>query len=217
MGPHRWLGTLTTEQRPLLGIYARVALSFVAIYCVLYGVTAWLEQGRGLTEATTGLVMLPGAVLAVVVAIPLARRGLVRTSLLVTVAATAIGVAGLGLQHSTSALPMIVVVLSVFGVTEGVAMVGNQALLHRLAPPGSIGVAAGLLRTAMYLGAIAASIIVAVAFPHGADDAGLHHMVIALAAVCVALVGVTLPALLRRPAPEPGAEAVDTVLDTKAP
>jgi MFS family permease len=90
-------------------------------------------------------------------------------------------------------------VLSVFGVTEGVAMVGNQAMLHRLAAPQSIGTAAGLLRTAMYLGAIAASIIVAVPFHHGADDAGLHTMVAALAVVCVALVGVTLPAVLRRP------------------
>jgi MFS family permease len=192
-------GTALADQRPLMGIYVRVALSFVAIYCVLYGATAWLEQGRGLTEATTGLVMLPGAVVAVVVAIPLARRGLVRASLLITVAATVVGVAGLGLLHSTTALPTVVVVLSVFGVTEGVAMVGNQAMLHRLAAPQSIGTAAGLLRTAMYLGAIAASIIVAVPFHHGADDAGLHTMVAALAVVCVALVGVTLPAVLRRP------------------
>ena len=59
-GPSRRPGTVLTDQRPLVGIDARVALSFVAIYCVLYGVTAWLEQGRGLGEATTGTLICPG-------------------------------------------------------------------------------------------------------------------------------------------------------------
>ncbi|WP_226359460.1 MFS transporter [Pseudonocardia sp. ICBG601] len=44
---------------PLLLTFVRALLTATVSYCVLYGFTQWLEQGRGLTPATAGLVLLP--------------------------------------------------------------------------------------------------------------------------------------------------------------
>ena len=45
--------------RPLLVTYARALLTAGVSYSLLYGYPQWLEQGRGLSPSTTGLVLLP--------------------------------------------------------------------------------------------------------------------------------------------------------------
>ena len=66
----------------------------------------------------------------------------------------------------------------------------NQAAVQAYAPPENIGAAAGLQRTAQYIGAITASSLIALAYADAASDAGLHLM----AAVAVVL-GVLLTVL----------------------
>ena len=64
----------------------------------------------------------------------------------------------------------------VFGVQNGLSLVTNQAAMYVQAPAAQTGTAAGLLRTFMYLAAIASAGITGFAFGARATDAGLHHL-----------------------------------------
>ena len=44
---------------PLLMTYARAFLASVVSYSFIYGFTQWIEQGRGLSPALAGLILLP--------------------------------------------------------------------------------------------------------------------------------------------------------------
>lgn len=74
---------LLAGNRPLLLTYARALLTATATYAFMFGYVQWLEQGRGLGEATAGLLMLPTSVVAVAVASATGRRAPVRAALLV--------------------------------------------------------------------------------------------------------------------------------------
>jgi hypothetical protein len=54
-----------------------------------------------------------------------------------------------------------------------------------------MGIASGLFRTAQYLGAIAASTLIALCFGAHASSTGLHHLAWTLTAVGVVLLTVT--------------------------
>ena len=51
----------------------------------------------------------------------------------------------------------------------------------------STGTAAGILRTFMYLGAIASASLISLSFGHAATDAGLHRLAVMLTAAAVVL------------------------------
>ncbi|MFE5588625.1 MFS transporter, partial [Kitasatospora sp. NPDC056531] len=84
--------------------------------------------------------------------------------------------AALLLLGSTSAVTVLIVVGLLAGVPQGLIGLGNQTALYHQADPAAIASAAGLLRTFMYLGAMAASAATAAFFPHGATTGGLHHL-----------------------------------------
>jgi MFS family permease len=90
------------HNRALTMTYVRVAVTFLINYCVLFGITQWLEQARGLPAGEAGLIMLPMSILATVISVPFARRNLVRSALVGTAAAAVLGSCGLLLFDSTS-------------------------------------------------------------------------------------------------------------------
>ena len=71
---------------------------------------------------------------------------------------------------------LLVAVGLLVGVPQGLDSLANQNALYHQADPARMGSSAGLLRTFMYLGAIAASAADARCFRHGATTAGLHHL-----------------------------------------
>ncbi|WP_227739556.1 hypothetical protein [Burkholderia thailandensis] len=75
----------------------------------------------------------------------------------------------------------------VFGIPNGFNNLGNQATLYRSAPGERIGAAAGLYRTAQYVGGGLSFALVGIAFGHAASDRGLHALAIALLAVSALL------------------------------
>jgi predicted MFS family arabinose efflux permease len=63
--------------------YLRGALTLLAFYTVLYGLTQWLEAAQGLSPQEAGLVLLPMGIVAAVVSQPISARNLVRGPLVV--------------------------------------------------------------------------------------------------------------------------------------
>jgi hypothetical protein len=154
--------------------YLRMALITFGLYTVLYGMSQWLEDGRGLSALETGLLTMPMAIVAAITVRIVSKRNLIRGSLVISAVASIIASAGvLFLTHSTPVAGFVAVTL-VFGLSQGTTSFGNQGALYTQAPSDAIGTASGLLRTFGYLGAIASSAATGVLFRHGADDSGLH-------------------------------------------
>nr|WP_281380956.1 MFS transporter [Nocardioides panaciterrulae] len=172
---------------PLLRTYARQTLCYTATYAFMYGYTQWLEDSRGYSASQAGAVLLPTFGTAVVVSLltgrhPELRGKLVAGSLALTATCLLLLVA-----DAASPLGLLVVVGVLCGVTQGLVGLANQNALYLQADPSRMGSSAGLLRTFMYLGAIAASAAVAAAFPRRASSAGLHHLTVVMLACSVLL------------------------------
>ncbi|MBP0458407.1 MFS transporter [Streptomyces montanisoli] len=172
--------------------YLRHGISYLLIYCVMYGFTQWLEDGRGFTAATTGLVMLPMSLTALVCSLLGARTKGIRGPLALAAVLLLGGASLLVFVGSGTPLILLLVAGACFGIPQGLIGTSNQAAVQSYSPPGSIGSAAGLQRTAQYIGAIAASSLIALAYGRQAGDSGLHLMAAVSACLGVLLIVVTL-------------------------
>jgi predicted MFS family arabinose efflux permease len=178
---------------PLVTTYIRQFLGYTTSYAFLYGFTQWLEEGRGLRASAAGLVLLPLSVTALGVSTLTGRREAVRAKLLVGSVVQIAGCAVLFLVGSGSPVWLLLAVGAVLGVPQGLLGLAGQNALYRQAEPARIASAAGLLRTFMYLGALAASAATAAFFPHRADTAGLHGLALFMGIGSALLLAVTLP------------------------
>ncbi|MFJ6378752.1 MFS transporter [Kitasatospora sp. NPDC092039] len=191
--------------RPLIATYLRQVLGYTAVYAFLYGYTQWLEEGRGLSAATAGLVLLPLSLTALTVAGVTGRRPAVRGKLLVGSACQIAACAVLLLVHASSPGTLLIGVGVLAGISQGLIGLGTQTALYHQADPATIASAAGLLRTFMYLGAMAASAANAAFFPHGATTGGLHRLALFMLGSAALLLLLTLPdRSLSRPAEPEG-------------
>lgn len=178
---------------PLVTTYIRQFLGYTTSYAFLYGYTQWLEQGRGLRASAAGLILLPLSATALGVSTLTGRREAVRAKLLVGSAIQVVGCAGLFLVGSDSPVWLLLAVGAVLGIPQGLLGLAGQNALYRQAEPARIASAAGLLRTFMYLGALAASAATAAFFPHRADTPGLHDLALFMAIGSALLLAITLP------------------------
>jgi MFS family permease len=178
---------------PLVTTYIRQFLGYTTSYAFLYGYTQWLEEGRGLRASAAGLILLPLSATALGVSTLTGRREAVRAKLLVGSAIQVVGCAGLFLVGSDSPVWLLLAVGAVLGIPQGLLGLAGQNALYRQAEPARIASAAGLLRTFMYLGALAASAATAAFFPHRADTPGLHDLALFMAVGSALLLAITLP------------------------
>jgi MFS family permease len=176
------------KNRPLLRTYLRQILSFLGTYVVLYGVSQWMEQSRGLSASVVGLVLLPLSAVSIVVAKVVSSRGWVRWPLIIA-GASLIAAAGvmLVITHDSS-IPVLIGMSLLIGITNGLGGFANQATLYIQSPPGEIAVAAGLLRTSGNLAAIFSSSIIGITFGAVATDAGFHTLAFVLIGLGVCVV-----------------------------
>jgi predicted MFS family arabinose efflux permease len=178
--------------RPLIATYTRQVLAFVGAYSFLYGFTQWLEEGRGLSASSAGLLLLPLSLSAVVITVLTGRRAQIRGKL-VAGSIFLIAAAGaqllVGPQTPIWALALVGVLA---GLPQGLNGLANQTALYQQADPARIGSSAGLLRTCVYVGALISAAANAHFFRYGATTAGLHEMAIFLLVVSGLLVLVTL-------------------------
>src|SRR5206468_12460651 len=158
----------------------------------------------GLSAPDAGLLMVPSFVVTAVVSALATCHSRVWQLLVAGAAALAAGSAGLLLLTGHSPLWLLLAISVVFGAQNGLNVVANQTAMYGQAPADSIGTAAGMLRTFMYLGAIASASLISLSFGHAATDAGLHRLAVILTVAAAALLAVTLadrrPATARQPA-----------------
>nr|WP_237549367.1 MFS transporter [Streptomyces sp. SID4950] len=178
---------------PLLVTYLRQLLAYTTSYAFLYGFTQWLEQGRGLSPGTAGLVLLPLSASALAVSALTGRSEAPRSKLLVGSAVQVAVCAGLLAAGAGTPLWALLAASAVMGVPQGLIGLATQNTLYRQAEPARIASAAGLLRTFSYLGALGASAATAAFFPHRADTPGLHELALFMLAGSALLLAITLP------------------------
>lgn len=177
---------------PLARTYLRHGLGYLLIYCVMYGFTQWLEEGRGYSSGHTGLLMLPMSVAALVCSLLGARTKGIRAPLVVACVLLTAGAELLTVVSGHTPLVVLLLAGACFGIPQGLIGTSNQAAVQEYAPAADIGAAAGLQRTAQYIGAITASSLIALAYGQRADDGGLHLMAGVSVALGVLLVIVTV-------------------------
>lgn len=181
---------LLAANRPLSFTYLRTALTYVAFYAIFYGVPAWLEQGRGLSAGTAGLVMLPLAAVGVLTTTVAAR--MVRTSgprrlLVIGSVVLAAAAAVLTTVDSTAPIIGLVALSAVLGLPNGFNSMGNQTSLYDAAPADQMGTASGLYRSSQYIGANLAAAMLTLTFAGPSTDPGLHRTAIAVLVIGVVL------------------------------
>ncbi|UKY53620.1 MFS transporter [Streptomyces inhibens] len=174
---------MLARNRALVLTYLRHGLTYLVIYCVLYGFSQWLEEAHGYSSFHAGLIMLPMSGAAAFCSIAGARTKGIRAPLTVAAACLAVGSAVFLLLQSTGPLIVLLCAGALFGIPQGLASTGNQAAVYAQAPADGVGAAAGLQRTAQYLGAITASGLIGLLYGQRASDSGLHE---------IALIGVVL-------------------------
>jgi MFS family permease len=183
---------MLARNRALTTTYVRFGITMLITYGFVYGWTPWLEQSAGMSAASAGLLMVPSFAVAAVVSALAARYRRVRPLLVAGTAALVAGSMGLLLLTGRSPLWLLLVISVVFGAQNGLNVVANQAAMYAQAPPDSTGVAAGMLRTFMYLGAIGSASAISLSFGRAATDIGLHHLALILIVAAVALFAATL-------------------------
>jgi MFS family permease len=181
---------LLVKNRSLSFTYVRTALTYVAFYAIFYGLPAWLEQGRGLSAGTAGLVMLPLAGVGVVTTAVAAR--MVRTTgprRLLVIGSVVLAAAAAVLTTVDSAAPIIGLVglSAVLGLPNGFNSMGNQTSLYDAAPAEQMGTASGLYRSSQYIGANLAAAMLALTFAGPSTDPGLHRTAIAVLVIGIVL------------------------------
>ncbi|MGA5582086.1 MFS transporter [Streptomyces thermodiastaticus] len=190
------------RNRALATTYLRHGMTYLVIYCVMYGYAQWLEDAHGLSSFTAGLVMLPMSVAAAVCSLLGARTKGVRAPLTVAAVLLAAGSGLLLLTGHRTPMAVLLPAAVLFGLPQGLASTGNQAAVYAQAPHGGMGAAAGLQRTSQYLGAITAAGLIGLFYGTRASDAGLHRMAAVTAVLGVGLILLTVadPALRSRTA-----------------
>ena len=177
---------------PLLRTYLRQALAFLIVYSMMFGYVQWLESARGMSESGAGALLLPMSAVAVLASSASGRPNGVRIRLILNSLALLVGSVLLLFVGTGTWLVALVGLAAVFGLGQGLTSVTNQTALYGQAPADVMGTASGLFRTAQYLGAIAASTLIALCFGPHVTSTGLHHLGLALVVIGALLLAVTI-------------------------
>ncbi|WP_051950841.1 MFS transporter [Actinacidiphila yeochonensis] len=183
---------MLAANRPLTLTYLRHGMTYLVIYCMMYGYAQWLEDAHGYSSATAGLLMLPMSVAAMVTSMLGTRTKGIRAPLTVAAVLMLAGCGTLLVAGHTAPGLALGAAGALFGLPQGLASTANQAAVYGQAPAGQIGSAAGLQRTAQYIGAITAASLIGLFYGNRATDSGLHDMALTSAALGVAVLLLTV-------------------------
>jgi MFS family permease len=172
--------------------YVRLFLVYLLAYTMTYGFSQWVQDVAGYPSDVAGYMQLPAAIVAGVASFLIARKTAVRGPLVVAAVVPVVGGALLLLLHSGSPVFLLVLAPALFGVPQALASVSNQAALYRVVPSEYIGTAAGLSRTSVYIGAIAASSLIGGVFGQAPTTPDLHVLAWVIVGVAVLLSVLTI-------------------------
>lgn len=172
--------------------YGRLFLTYLLAYTMTYGFSQWVQDVAGYPSDVAGYIQLPAAIVAGVASFVVARKTAIRGPLVVAALVPILGGVLLLFLHTGSPVVLLALTPALFGVPQALASVSNQAALYRLVPAEYIGTAAGLSRTAVYIGAIAASSLIGGVFGEAPTTPDLHVLAWVILGVAVLLMLLTL-------------------------
>jgi predicted MFS family arabinose efflux permease len=186
---------LLGRNKPLMLIYLAFAVFSSVYYFVFFGLPQLLQEAGGYNPGVVGLLMLPLAGMSVL-ATPWAVKAMgkfgVRRVLIAGVVLLTAAAALMWLLTGTLVIPLVVVLTALMGVPYGtVGIATNQGMFVSIRPQ-ERGVAAGIYQTCRYVGAITATVMIGVFASGGVDQQGWARMVLAMLALCVVTLGVSL-------------------------
>ncbi|MFS0823874.1 MFS transporter [Bacillus sp. 1P02SD] len=172
-------------------IYAQYILATLIFFSILLFTPIYLQEVIELGSEYTGLMMLALSVFAMLTT-PIATRWAERVGYRVPLLVGAgIGIAGVAFLYMTtknSSLLWIVLVLAVFGISNGLMNISLQNLLYTFISVTQTGIASGLLMTSRFIGNILASSIYGVVFAIGLNDVSKNSMAFVLLAVSLVII-----------------------------
>lgn len=178
---------MLARNTPLVVTYLRACVVATIIYCMLYGFSQWLESGAGFSSAVAGAIMLPMSVAAGVSSLVGGRTKGIRMPFIVSVGAMALGCAALGFVSFGAPVWMIAAAAVLIGAGQGLFSVSMQAAVYIQAPASDIGAAAGLQRTAFYLGAIVAASVLGLVYGQSATNGRFLTLTVSMGALSAML------------------------------
>lgn len=186
---------LLGRNRSLLLIYLAFLVFNGVYYVGFFGLPQLLEQSAGYPSNVVGLLMLPLAAISVLVT-PFAARAIdrfgVRAVLISGVLALLVGVGLLWLLTVSYAPPLVLLVVATLGLPFAAVNIAASQGMYASTPAKDAGVAAGILQTCRYIGAIGATVMIGVFYAPGVNQQQWGQLVLAIAAVAVLALVITL-------------------------
>jgi MFS family permease len=183
---------MLAHNRPLTATYLRIGGFAVLSYSMLYGFAQWLQGGLGYSSAKAGLMTLPMSALAAVCTVIGGRTKGIRMPMIIGALAMVAGSIALLFLNGGSSVAALVFAALLFGIPQGLYNTSNQAAMYVQAPAADIGTAAGLLRTAVYVGAIATASLLGLVYGGRPDDHGLHSLAIVMSVLSALMLVMTI-------------------------
>ncbi len=177
---------------PLVVTYLRACTLATILYCVIYGFSQWLESGAGFSSAQAGLIMLPMSVAAGLTSFLGGRAKGLRAPFILSIGTMLVACIALGAISGGAPAWLIAGAAILFGLPQGIFSVTTQAAVYIQAPASDIGAAAGLQRTAFYLGAIIAAGVLGLVYGKHATSAGFLDLTVIMGALCAILLIFTI-------------------------
>lgn len=187
---------------PLALTFLRAGALSTIVFCFVYGFAQWLQGVAGRSSAQAGLLLLPISLTAALSSQLGARSRGIRAPFIVGMAAALAGSLCLLLIDAATPAPVMIALAVLLGLPQGLFSTATQAAVYIQAPAGGIGTAAGLQRTAQYLGAMLATSLLGLVYGQRATDHGFHRLAAIMAALsAVLLIGTLIDRTIPRARP----------------
>ena len=169
---------LIANQRLSAVLGQQVGLN-VIFYSVFFGMPLWLQSVRGISADTTGLLVLPIALVGVVTT-PLAARTVrqrgSRTTLVIGSAILLAATLLVQALEDNTPLALVAGLALLLGIPNGFNNLGLQTALYEASPPDRMGSSGGLFQTCRYLGAMMSTSVLGIVFEQNLTTHGLHEV-----------------------------------------
>ncbi len=172
--------------------YMRLFLVYLLAYTMTYGFSQWVQDVAGYSSDVAGYLQLPAAIVAGVASFLIARKTAVRGPLVVAAVVPIVGGLLLLLLHTGSPVALLVLAPALFGVPQALGVRVEPGRAVPVVPAEYIGTAAGLSRTSVYIGAIAASSLIGGVFGQAPTTPDLHVLGWVIVGVAVVLSVLTI-------------------------
>ena len=216
-GAHPMVPRGLFRSRPVAVSVAGGAAFSVGFYGLVFLLSLYFQQVRGLTPAETGLAFVPMTALTAVVTLA-APRLAVRCGPRVPLAAgqclQAAGLLGLGLAVGGAPVWLVAALTVLIGLGASLAVPTQTALLVASAPAARAGIASGVLNTCRQLGGALAVAVFGALVAHGGDF--LPGMRVSLGIAALLLLATAAASLSLRPRPRAVAPPARSGLEAAA-